>query len=75
MNCNAIAPSPTAAAQRFVDPERTSPAAKMPGTLVSSRCFCAPATKMTLAAPQAFEACWLPADVDRVGDPGLLQRH
>src|SRR5690242_14993108 len=36
-NCTAIEPSPTAAAQRFVDPERTSPAAKTPGTLVSSR--------------------------------------
>ena len=35
-NCTAIAPSPTAAAQRFEEPERTSPAAKMPGTLVSS---------------------------------------
>ena len=31
MNCTAIAPSPTAAAQRFVDPERTSPAAKGAG--------------------------------------------
>src|SRR6267143_152380 len=29
-------PSPTAAAQRFTEPERTSPAAKMPGRLVSS---------------------------------------
>jgi hypothetical protein len=29
-------PSPTAAAQRFTEPERTSPAAKMPGQLVSS---------------------------------------
>src|SRR5258708_1141102 len=28
-------PSPTAAAQRFTEPERTSPAAKMPGRLVS----------------------------------------
>src|SRR5262249_2545669 len=36
-NCTAIEPSPTAVAQRFVEPERTSPAAKMPGTLVSSR--------------------------------------
>jgi hypothetical protein len=36
-NCTAIAPSPTAVAQRLVEPERTSPAAKMPGTLVSSR--------------------------------------
>ena len=36
-NCTAIAPSPTAAAQRFVDPDRTSPAAKTPGRLVSSR--------------------------------------
>ena len=33
----AIAPSPTAVAHRFVDPERTSPAAKIPGTLVSRR--------------------------------------
>jgi len=32
----AIPPSPTAAAQRFTDPERTSPAAKIPGALVSS---------------------------------------
>src|SRR3954463_7780546 len=37
-SCTAIAPSPTAVAHRFVEPERTSPAAKMPGTLVSSRC-------------------------------------
>src|SRR3954464_15946900 len=36
-NCTAMEPSPTAAAQRFVEPERTSPAAKMPGTVVSSR--------------------------------------
>src|SRR5947207_2681992 len=28
-------PSPTAAATRFTDPERTSPTAKIPGTLVS----------------------------------------
>ena len=39
-NCTAIAPSPTAVAHRFVDPERTSPAAKIPGTLVSSRSRC-----------------------------------
>src|SRR5690348_11170393 len=32
----AMPPSPTAAAQRFTEPERTSPAAKMPGRLVSS---------------------------------------
>src|SRR5436305_13368093 len=32
----AIPPSPTAAAHRFTDPERTSPAAKIPGRLVSS---------------------------------------
>src|SRR5678816_4921824 len=32
----AIPPSPTAAAQRFTDPDRTSPAAKIPGRLVSS---------------------------------------
>src|SRR3954451_18273548 len=29
-------PSPTAAAQRFTEPERTSPTAKIPGRLVSS---------------------------------------
>src|SRR5215472_4995377 len=32
----AMPPSPTAAAQRFTDPERTSPAAKIPGKLLSS---------------------------------------
>ena len=30
-------PSPTPAATRLIEPWRTSPAAKMPGTLVSSR--------------------------------------
>ena len=30
-------PSPTAAATRFTGPKRTSPQAKMPGTLVSRR--------------------------------------
>ena len=33
----AIAPSPTAVAHRFVEPERTSPAANTPGRLVSRR--------------------------------------
>jgi len=32
----AMPPSPTAAAQRLTEPERTSPAAKIPGRLVSS---------------------------------------
>ena len=36
-NWTAMAPSPTAEATRFTDPERTSPAAKTPGRLVSSR--------------------------------------
>jgi len=36
-NWTTIAPSPTAVAQRLVEPERTSPAAKTPGMLVSSR--------------------------------------
>jgi hypothetical protein len=36
-NWTAIAPSPTAEATRFTDPERTSPAAKTPGRLVSNR--------------------------------------
>src|SRR5947209_10694017 len=32
----AMLPSPTAAAQRLTDPDRTSPTAKIPGKLVSS---------------------------------------
>src|SRR5450432_2162403 len=36
-NWTAIAPSPTAVAQRLVEPERTSPAANTPGRLVSRR--------------------------------------
>src|SRR6516165_9616556 len=35
-SATAMPPSPTAAAQRFTEPERTSPAAKIPGRLVSS---------------------------------------
>src|SRR5215467_963108 len=37
MNCTATDPSPTPEATRFTEPWRTSPTAKMPGTLVSSR--------------------------------------
>ena len=33
----AMLPSPTAAATRFTGPQRTSPHAKIPGTLVSRR--------------------------------------
>jgi hypothetical protein len=36
-NCTAIDPSPTAAATRFMLPDRTSPTANTPGRLVSSR--------------------------------------
>jgi hypothetical protein len=36
-NWTAIAPSPTAVAQRLVEPERTSPAANTPETSVSSK--------------------------------------
>ncbi len=36
MSATAIDPSPIAAAQRFTDPQRTSPAANTPGRLVSS---------------------------------------
>ena len=36
-NAIAMLPSPTAAATRLTGPNRTSPQAKMPGTLVSSR--------------------------------------
>ena len=35
--CTTIAPSPTAAAHRFVEPAQTSPAASTPGTLVLRR--------------------------------------
>src|SRR5258707_4797860 len=38
-NCTAIAPSPTAVAQRLVEPERTSPAADTPGESVLGRVF------------------------------------
>src|SRR5919198_5999263 len=51
-NCTAIDPSPTAAAQRLVDPQRTSPAAKIPGTLVSSR-LSAPAASPVRMKPSA----------------------
>ena len=37
MKAIAMLPSPTAAATRLTGPKRTSPHAKMPGTLVSSR--------------------------------------
>lgn len=36
-NCTAMEPSPTAAATRLLEPDRTSPAANTPDTLVSSR--------------------------------------
>src|SRR6266404_1906766 len=35
MNCTATDPSPTPEATRLIEPWRTSPTAKMPGTLVS----------------------------------------
>src|SRR3954451_14001542 len=37
-SCTALAPSPPVVAQRLVDHERTSRAAQMPATLVSSSC-------------------------------------
>src|SRR5262245_54327615 len=52
-SCTAMAPSPTAVAQRFVDPDRASPAAKTPGTLVSRRysaSAAAPVTKNPLSS-------------------------
>jgi pimeloyl-ACP methyl ester carboxylesterase len=44
-----------AAAQRLLDPDRTSPAAKMPGTLVSSR-LSAPAASPVRMNPSAAHA-------------------
>src|SRR5205085_3007452 len=54
-NRTAIDPSPTAAAQRLVEPERTSPAAKMPCTLVSSK-LSAPAASPVRMKPSAARA-------------------
>src|SRR5712691_8028912 len=51
-NCTAIAPSPTAVAQRLVEPERTSPAANTPGISVSSRC------SVFAAAPVRMKPLW-----------------
>src|SRR5215472_14738381 len=58
----AMPPSPTAAAQRFTDPERTSPAAKIPGRLVSSgagRClFVRHAGASATSAPVLMNPFW-----------------
>src|SRR6266700_2486406 len=50
MNCTAIAPSPTLEATRLMEPCRTSPAAKMPGTLVSRK-------KGSRSSGQRFGGC------------------
>jgi hypothetical protein len=55
-NWTAIAPSPTAVAQRLVDPERTSPAANTPGMSVSSR------LTMFAAAPVRMKPLWSRGD-------------
>src|SRR5205085_9226188 len=62
----AIPPSPTAAAQRFTDPDRTSPAAKIPGRLVSSgagrRLFARHAGDSATSAPvliNPFSSRWI----------------
>src|SRR5262245_28244845 len=47
-NCTAIAPSPTAVAHRFVDPERTSPAANTPGKLVPRRSLASAASPVRM---------------------------
>src|SRR5678816_970579 len=58
----AIPPSPTAAAQRFTDPERTSPAAKIPGRLVSraagARLFCDQSGESETSAPVLMNPFW-----------------
>src|SRR6185437_14507557 len=59
-NWTAIEPSPTAAAQRLVEPERTSPAAKIPGMLVSSR-YEAPAASPVSRKPSACRATQSPS--------------
>jgi hypothetical protein len=51
-NWTAIAPSPTAVAQRLVEPERTSPAANTPGTSVSSR------LSVSAAVPVRMKPLW-----------------
>ena len=52
MNWTAMAPSPTAVAQRLVEPERTSPAANTPGISVSSR------LSVFAAAPVRMKPSW-----------------
>src|SRR5690349_4787846 len=56
-NWTAIAPSPTAVAQRLVEPERTSPAANTPGTSVSSR------LSVPAPAPVRMKPLWSRATV------------
>src|SRR5206468_116705 len=56
-NWTAIAPSPTAVAQRLVDPERTSPAANTPETSVSSR------SSAFAAVPVRMKPLWSRATV------------
>src|SRR4029077_20854950 len=56
-NWTAIAPSPTAVAQRLVEPERTSPAANTPGMSVSSR------LSVLAAAPVRMKPLWSRATV------------
>src|SRR5437870_13328968 len=59
-NCTAIAPSPTAVAQRLVEPERTSPAANTPGRLVSSR-LSVPAAEPVRMKPLSSRATTSPS--------------
>ena len=58
----AIAPSPTADATRFADSDRTSPATKMPGTLVSrwygGRSSGQPFTSWAKSGPASTKPCW-----------------
>ena len=65
----AIPPSPTAAAQRLTEPDRTSPAAKIPGRLVSSgagcRLFARHAGASTTSLPVFDKSFLVPLDFRR----------
>src|SRR5712691_6160626 len=73
MNCTAIAPSPTLEATRLMEPCRTSPAAKMPGTLVSRKKGSRSSGQRFGGCPSCIKSgpvrmkpCWTGADDDQI---------
>ena len=71
-----MAPSPTAEAHRLTDPLRTSPAAKMPGRLVSRKYGGRPAARQlspypaVLIGPERLPpAAYLPETIEKLLGP------